>query len=181
MPYNESPFGIRPKIDDFAEAPKPAPSTIDSPLIRKVSFGDLAEPTVQALVVELFREGTIAQRETDTEILTALNTGSLEAWWILDERGNPAGLITSQMGRSPFGQKTMWVASTLIVAAHMTDAGWEALIGFGKQIARESGCEVIEWVTSPENKRIIEISRAAGARESHVFTLKLEESEVSHG
>lgn len=145
--------------------------TLENPLLRQVTPSDLADRTVLSMVVRLIQEG-LAEPVSESELVGALNRGSLEAFWVLAEDGQHAGLVSFQRGFAQETQRRVFYCASMTVAPTLPDSAWERLFMMGKGLARERGCSVIEFDTLPTNKRIIEVARAAGATERIRFSLE---------
>jgi len=133
-----------------------------------VTFGDLADPSVQAAVLNLIKAAVPETNPLkDHEWVSMLTSGALEAFWVLAEDGQPAGLITFQSGwMKEIEARGLYVVSACI-APHVSHHGWERLLSFGMQLARERQCEVIQFDTLPSNKRMRAMGAFFGAIESH--------------
>lgn len=142
--------------------------TVDSPLVREVTFGDMADPHVQAAVLNLIKS-TMPNPSVipDHEWIAKLTAGGLEAFWVLTEDGQPAGLVTFETGWMPeIEARGLYVVSAC-VAPHISDDGWRKLLAYGKALARARACQVIQFDTLPENKRMLELGGVFGGAQSH--------------
>lgn len=136
--------------------------------MRKISFGDLANGAVQGTVVRLIQSAMPGALLPDDAWVAKLSSGSLEAYWVLDEDGVPAGVAAFEVGRLPEdGRRCLYVVAAA-VAPHVSEAGWLRLLGFGRLLARERGCVALQFDTSAENGRMAEVGRLFGAVEEPI-------------
>jgi hypothetical protein len=140
--------------------------TLDAPLVRQISFGDLADPTVQRIVVAMWDAVESDDQGLSTaELLTRLASGRMEAWWVLANDGQPAGLITFECGVCPVLRERLLYINSATVTPRVTDAGWQRLFEYGALLAKERGCKYLQFDALPSNPRIPAIARALHAQE----------------
>lgn len=145
-------------------APSALLETVERPDIRKISFGDLADPTVQAVVVRLIRSaGPHPHEIPDHELIHRLSTGQLEAYWVLTEQGQQCGAISFEIGVLPENMRRCLYVVSAAVVPHMSEAGWIRLFEFGKAIALARQCAFIQFDCTPDHRRMIEIGECFGA------------------
>lgn len=128
----------------------------------------MADPSLQAVVLNLIKSAMPNPGVMkDHEWLSALTSGSMEAYWVLTPEGEHAGLIAFQIGWMPEIEARGLYVVAACVAPHISNEGWRRILGFGKQIARERGCSVIQFDTMPENRRMLELGGVFGGARSH--------------
>ncbi len=127
---------------------------------------------MQRVVVHLIQSGLYVQPEPSA-VLNALNKGVMEAFWVLEPDGRQAGLFACQTGNIPELRQRVFYVASAAVSPHVSEAGWARLIEQGRMLARERGCQLLQFETIAENKRVVQVGRLAGARESVRFTLEV--------
>lgn len=134
--------------------------TLDDPVLRKVTFMDLADQRIKELVVTMVLSA-LQDAPPVSEILNGLNSGRVEAYFVLTPLGQPAGLVAFTCIEAEFG-RSMYVL-TATVAPHVSETGWRRLFECGRQFAVERGCSSLQFDTC--NTHMADIGRAVGAHE----------------
>lgn len=147
------------------------PTTVENPHVRKITFGDMADPFVQQLVVSMIKGAMPAHVIPDHAWLAKLSAGETEAFWILNEAGEHAGVITFECGYMPeIDKRGMYIVSATI-GAPMTDTAWRKLFGIGCILAGERGCQVLQFDTTPGHARVLNIGEMLEGEKSAVRLL----------
>lgn len=166
MESDHSLLTTNPKTGALAEGQAAPQVTVREPLVRKVTFGDLADKSTLATVISLIKG---AAPEVDTlpvhEWVSRLSSGKLEAFWVFAEQGQYTGLISFEVGVED-GMRILYVVSAAIAENVLTGAAWYRLFEYGRLLARERKCKYIEFDALPTNARMLQIGRLLGARES---------------
>lgn len=136
-------------------------------MIRKITVGDLENRELLSLVVELI-QAPQPKRFRDDELVLWLVGGKIEAFWVLAENGDLAGLIAFECGEEMQPDETkrriLYVVSAAI-PPHVTAEGWMKLLQYGKNLAWERRCRSIQFDTDPEHPRMVYLARMFGAKE----------------
>lgn len=128
----------------------------------------MANPTVQSIVVELIQSAMPGAVLSDDEWVARMSSGEIESFWVLDEEGQQAGLIAFQVGVLPERQQRCMYIVAACVAPHISDAGWMRLFGFGRLLARERGCLLIQFDTSVLNPRVMKLGSLLGCEREEI-------------
>lgn len=128
---------------------------MDNPRLRKVTASDLSDPGCMSIVMAMIR-ASLYHDIADHALAAMLATGKLEAFWIIDDEGRQAGLISAQQGYVN-ETKVFYIATATM--ANMSLEGWKNLRSSLQFFARQRGCAEIAFDTTPDNHRMMEIGR----------------------
>lgn len=165
MESQPSPLTTNPKIDKLDAGQALKPKTVEHPLVRRVTFGDLADRWVLHVVIEMIKSAGPPNALRDDEWALKLSDGSLEAFWVMTEEGDQTGLLSFEVGIDE-GKRILYVVSAAIPENALSGGAWAILFEYGEMLAAARQCQQIQFDAAPGNSRMIRIGRLLEFAES---------------
>lgn len=138
---------------------------------RKVTPGDLLDMAVAKYIVAVIMAPMTDESQTKevaADILSSLNSGKIEAHWILGINGKRVGVIAFCVNG-----KTLYVVGVAL-SPTAPPLAWTTLMRDGRSVAAEKGCRNIVFDVMPNGELTQGIITAALAERAQVrFTLEV--------
>lgn len=125
----------------------------------------MANRSVLFFVMSLIKSA-VPNAPADDVLALALSQGKLETFWILTPEGEHAGLVATQCGVDETTRLPCFYIASVAAAPQVTLEGWRKIVLQLRMKARERGCLIMQWDTTPEHERMNEISNRLGAHRS---------------
>jgi hypothetical protein len=105
-------------------------------------------------------------------LATAMQNGTLRAYWILAPNGQKAGMFTGTLAQA--GAEKLFYINAMVMANNVLPGAWcEAFDRYLKPHAKTLGCTHIQFDSMPGNKAIAAIAENLGATLSLRYTVEL--------